>query len=404
GWIAGVLAAVNPFLTQYSQEARMYSLVVLLGTLATGCFLNAYALRRRAYIVPFALTLAALLYTHNWSLFFGAACALGLIPLLRGAAPEKRRALLKDVALGFGGVALLFLPWLPTLVFQAGHTGAPWSNLPPWDGVVIALRVLLGGEVQAVIALLVGGVGVYALLSAKPGRRAAAGPAGTGIRTTAIALIAVGLGTLVIAWLASYYSPAWAARYFAIGLGPLLILLAGGIARAGRYGLVGGALLLAFWLSAPMPGIKSNAREVVAQASPSIYGGDYVISTHPEQVPVIAYYMPIGVRYFTPLGEVADPTVMDWRDAYPRLRDARAGTKLEPVLDSLPRGKNLILVRPIIGSNGWNAPWTEMVRRRSAQWGRAVRDDRRFVRIDRLPRNEVARRGIRALVYRKTAN
>ena len=36
-WIAAVLAALNPYLTQYAQETRMYSLVVLLSLLATCC-------------------------------------------------------------------------------------------------------------------------------------------------------------------------------------------------------------------------------------------------------------------------------------------------------------------------------------------------------------------------------
>ena len=33
-WIAALLAAVNPFLTQYAQEGRMYALVALLGLVA----------------------------------------------------------------------------------------------------------------------------------------------------------------------------------------------------------------------------------------------------------------------------------------------------------------------------------------------------------------------------------
>src|SRR4051794_1840280 len=44
GWFAAVLMAFNPFLAQYSQEARMYSLVALLGIPVTACFLRAYAL------------------------------------------------------------------------------------------------------------------------------------------------------------------------------------------------------------------------------------------------------------------------------------------------------------------------------------------------------------------------
>src|SRR4051812_7336744 len=43
-WIAALLMAFNPFLSQYAQEARMYSLVALLAIPATACFIRAYAL------------------------------------------------------------------------------------------------------------------------------------------------------------------------------------------------------------------------------------------------------------------------------------------------------------------------------------------------------------------------
>ena len=42
GWIAGALAAINPFLTYYAQETRMYALVMLLGILACGAFARAF--------------------------------------------------------------------------------------------------------------------------------------------------------------------------------------------------------------------------------------------------------------------------------------------------------------------------------------------------------------------------
>ena len=44
--------------------------------------------------------------------------------------PAPRRALVRDGVLAFGGAALLFAPWVPTLLYQAAHTGAPWSHRP----------------------------------------------------------------------------------------------------------------------------------------------------------------------------------------------------------------------------------------------------------------------------------
>ena len=78
-WIAAVLAALNPFLTQYAQETRMYSLVALLGLIATDAASLQRLHRRRAPparrwpVLASRVALAAMLYTHNWALFFGAA-------------------------------------------------------------------------------------------------------------------------------------------------------------------------------------------------------------------------------------------------------------------------------------------------------------------------------------------
>src|SRR3954447_13955500 len=143
GLAAALLAATNPFLTQYAQETRMYALVVLVGLLACGTFGRAYVLAgteaapsravRRRWAAGFAVALATLMYTHNWSLFFAAGCGLTWLVLLGASRGETRRELLLDGLIGFGGALLLFSPWLPTLAFQVQHTGAPWSSAPGWD-------------------------------------------------------------------------------------------------------------------------------------------------------------------------------------------------------------------------------------------------------------------------------
>ena len=48
GLICAALCAVNPFLTNYAQETRMYSLMLLLSLLTAAAFLHVFAFRRRA--------------------------------------------------------------------------------------------------------------------------------------------------------------------------------------------------------------------------------------------------------------------------------------------------------------------------------------------------------------------
>jgi mannosyltransferase len=123
-WPAVLLLAANPFAIRYATETRMYSMVVLLS--ATGVLLVQRALDEPSLrrLVPAALLTAALLYTHYWALFLLAGG--GLVLLVRAwhhgrrSSPEARLL----VALAAG--SLLWLPWVPTFLYQAAHTGTPW--------------------------------------------------------------------------------------------------------------------------------------------------------------------------------------------------------------------------------------------------------------------------------------
>ena len=57
-WIAALLAAINPFLTYYSQETRMYALVALLSTIVTATFVVTFVQGRRAWLPVFSVSLA----------------------------------------------------------------------------------------------------------------------------------------------------------------------------------------------------------------------------------------------------------------------------------------------------------------------------------------------------------
>src|SRR4051812_16984410 len=114
-WAAAAITAVNPFLTLHSYEARMYALMILLGILTATALVLAYVQRRKRWRIVFGVLLASMLYTHNWSLFFGAACVVAFAWLWRCEPAAGRRGLLRDGAIGFGVTALMYLPWLPTL-------------------------------------------------------------------------------------------------------------------------------------------------------------------------------------------------------------------------------------------------------------------------------------------------
>jgi len=400
-WMAAVLAATNPFLTQYAQETRMYALVALLAVLACGAYVRAFApglpeRARRPWAIAFAVALAAMLYTHNWGLFFGGSCgAVWLFLVFRSAGPE-RRDLLVTGAVAFGGALLLYLPWIPTTLYQAAHTGAPWAESPP----VVALLASLGkmvGQFAQIALIMAAGAGLAQLWSR---RGAALSPAG---RASA-SLLAIGVLTVTVAWTLSQVSPAWANRYLAAGVAPLILAAAGGLANAGRLGIAG--LIVAAALSAGdgAPDQKSNVRDVAQAIGPSLRAGDLVVSTQPEQVSVLAYYLPEGVRFATLTGALRDTGVTDWRDGTERLAATSARRDLAPLLDRLQPGQRLVLVEPVFYDlRRWKAPWTELVRLRSSEWTQYMSNDTRFA-ITATEPPEIERRpnAVEATVYDKS--
>ncbi|MBW3592986.1 MAG: glycosyltransferase family 39 protein [Actinobacteria bacterium] len=371
GWTAAALAAVNPFLTIYAQETRMYSLVILLSMLATGAFLHGFVHGRRRYVALFAATLAVMLYTHNWALFFAVGALAALAVCLREI--EDRRRLLTDATLAFGGAFLVYLPWVPTLLFQALHTGAPWSNPPSPLELIGGLSVVLAGQGSLVAIVLASGVGLSTVLRERA----------TPERTAVLAAIALAAATLLSGWLFSQIAPAWANRYLGVLLGPLILLAAAALPRAGKLGLVALTMVFLFWVAYRAPEDKSNARELAQRFAPLLERGDLVVSTQPEQVPVLAYYLPDGLRYATPLGPVADPRVMDWRDAMTRLEQSSVATHLDPLLDDVEPGSHVMLVQPQIrDDDAWKADWTSLVRVRSGEWGAAFFEREGLTSVD----------------------
>jgi mannosyltransferase len=146
GMMTATLFAFSAFITEYSQETRMYSLMALLGLLATAGFMHGFVYRRRKYVILFSVSQALMLYTHAWGIFYGVGSAIALLILWRISPEEDRKNLLKDGVLAFVGAGVLFLPWLPNFIYQATHTAAPWDSSPRFGAPVQLSRNLMGGD------------------------------------------------------------------------------------------------------------------------------------------------------------------------------------------------------------------------------------------------------------------
>lgn len=337
GWFLVTLAAVNPFLATYANETRMYALIVLLSTLATTSFVHAFVFRRRRHLPGFAVAVVLLAYTHNWGLFLLISTVFALVPCVLLAA--DRRRLIVDAFLTFGAVGLAYLPWVPTLLFQRAHTGAPWAVRPTFQLARWQLADLVGG--QAVLVPL--GLGAGGALATMLRRRWAG---------STLALVVAGLLPLVVfgaAWAVSQEASVWTFRYLAVALPPVLVVAAVGLSGGGRLAIA--ALCVVAFLTAPIdvrvpPDRKSNVKVVAQDMSAYLHPGDLVISPDDGEIPILAHYLPEGLRYSNTEGPRNDERISDQRDYLKRLQFSRYREALPPLVDALPPGAHVLHVCP----------------------------------------------------------
>jgi mannosyltransferase len=336
-----------------------------------------FAFGRRRYLWVFTPSLILVLYTHNWGLWLAAGATVALIPCAVAASDRSR--LWRDAAIGFGIAGLAYLPWVPTLVFQAAHTGAPWSPRPLPRQAVSVVADLLGDthERVLVVLLFVAGPLLWSLLRSR-------GPLRPAVAASAlIATVPVGLG-----WVAAQVSPSWVPRYLAVCAPAILLLAAVGLARTGARGLVALGLILAFWVQplarasglrpARTLGDKATVQPLARAVAGHLNPGDLVIAMQMEEVPVLAYYLPKGLRFATAMGPVADPGIADWRDALARMRSTTPATALKPELDRSPVGTDVVLICAEPGSGPASLPWFALMGRHCEEWRSALEADPRF--------------------------
>ena len=96
--------------------------------------------------------------------------------------------------------------------------------------------------------------------------------------------------------------------------------------------------------------------------------------------------------------------IMDWTDGYDKLKAATPSANLEPLVASLRPGGRILIVYPVTSrADDWDAPWTELVRRRGAQWGAALANDPRLKKVKAVPFHyrRATRIGVRGEIYEK---
>jgi mannosyltransferase len=352
GWLTVVVVALSPFAVRYSNEARMYSLVMLLSF--AGYLLLDDVLRRGRddwlRLAGIALVAGALLWTHYWAIWLlGAAGLMVLWQAWRADEASERSAALRCIgALVVGGV--LFLPWVPSMLYQSAHTGTPWADpMRPTSAFNFTLNDFGAGLYAdaGFFGLLTWTFLLLAMFGASRGGRHIDLDVRTRPQFRAEALAGArtfGIGIVMAYVLRGAYAPRYAAVIFPF----LVLLVAGGVTRfAARWLRFGVLLVLVAYLGV---GAAWNIRDTRTQASTTAplideYGqpNDLVVYC-PDQLG------PAGSRVVRDdVDQVAyptfgDPRLVDWVD-YQERNDATDPSEFaQRVLDEAGPDRGIFVV------------------------------------------------------------
>jgi len=285
GLVGALLLSLNGYHVRYAQEARSYSLLVLLITLSSVFFLKSLERPSRANWAAYIATGVLAVYSH----LFGALVLLShWVSIL---VVRKRDVPWKGLVVSSALIGVLVLP-LVVLVgtSEVGELG-DWIPRPGISHVYRVFYGLSGSVVDDVpwAHLL---LGVY-LVSALAGvllavRRGSAAPSISGAWQIGFLaswlLVPLGVGLIV-----SVVRPIFVPRFFIVSLPPLVLLAAAGISRIRPQPMLRVALLLVVVLAArgviryhrdfQQEDWRAATRYVLAEAQP----GDGLI-----------FYIPLG--------------------------------------------------------------------------------------------------------------
>lgn len=142
GILAALLLAINPFTIRYAQEARSYSVFVLLASLSFLAFLHGLRRPSGLWGVCYVLSTTLALYAH----FFSALVVLVQLVSLAMVPTDKRRLAMRQAA-PVGIVIILGLPLVWFVLFRDRGQLA-WAPPVHWRDIYDVFRFMVGSGVK----------------------------------------------------------------------------------------------------------------------------------------------------------------------------------------------------------------------------------------------------------------
>ncbi len=329
-WFLLAVVALSPFALRYATETRMYALVMLLVFLGALLLDDVLRLGRDDWLrlVGVTVVATALLYTHYWAMWLLGAVGLLLVwRLWRDRGSGTTRPAWRTLGC-FVAAGVLFLPWIPTLLYQSANTGTPWAS-PSRPTTIVAYTLgdftagpFADASFIALVVSVVALLGVFGravdgrsiLLDLRTQRR---------YRPEAVVLVlalALGAGFTYLTW------SAFATRYTAIVFPFFAVLVAAGITRfAQRWVRIGVFVVVLALLSVGavfnVGYQRTQAEEWAAAIEAVVEPGDLVVYCPDQLGPTGSRALPTDVEQVV-YPTFGAPERVDWVDYEARNAEA----------------------------------------------------------------------------------
>ena len=355
-WAALLLGASSPWAIYYATDTRMYSLMAFEAIVWYLVVRRALELPSRGRLAWVAVVTAALMYTHYWDLYLVAVGGMWLVwrswtesrtgAHVPYASPGAARKLLWAMVIGVA----VWLPWSPVFVFQALHTGTPWTNPPGPEDLLSVFGFFSGpgpwGELLTFTLFGLVGLGLFA----KPGPNAASVVMEVRAQPRArfVSLLVAGsLGVAVVAGMVT--GAAFDNRYVAVVFPLFIVLCALGVtafsSRRVSAGLLAAACIAGLFTAQQQNSVpRTQAVQVAADLNAQAQAGDVVVYCPDQLGPAVDRLLTVpGVLQLT-YPRMIGPARVDWVDYVWRIQHTVVGTFASEVWDRVSPGGTLWLV------------------------------------------------------------
>ncbi|MDP6793119.1 MAG: glycosyltransferase family 39 protein [Anaerolineales bacterium] len=297
GLIAAFLGAVHPALVYYSQEARMYMLATVLGSVSVllcGRLVGRYGISRdRKLCYAYMMVAAVGIYIHYTFSFLLFAINIAILwRIWQSSTIKTGPAIIRWSMLQFGAL-LLYIPWLPTAIRHITTWPAARTEIPALEaGAQIWHWLALGPTIEMTEAVAgTAGILVLAAVGMVLGRSMVAS---LWLIVPAVLMLTLGL-----------FGEAFA-KFLLLSVPATALLAAGGTVSLVRDTRANARVIAVLILSPVLwftgtalvnlytnpEFYRDNYRTIAADLYKAHHPGDAILLNAPNQVEVFSYYYP----------------------------------------------------------------------------------------------------------------